>query len=518
MARPTIKIGVKFESSQEASKKLDTLIKGLEGSTKGLKFDLGLDTASKSFKEFSGILEKVQKQMQGMKLNVNMSGDPKASVRAVEGAIDQLQKKMTNFKMNGLLDEKAIANAQSKLNSINTDTPVKEIKKIKESFKELSQAENNIVKLQNQLNKLNLEKNKMNSSGTKSNAEVAYLKELENQIKLTESAMKKAKGGSPVDSKKITSDVNASNSALKQLRQEAQLTNTEMGKTGATFSSSFGQMAQMMGIFNLAYMGMNMLRNSFREGFEAAKQMDSAISTLKITMNGMVKEELQGMVTRSQNLATELSSTSNIVMEAVKTFANAQESMDSIFNKTSSAVILSNLTGLDIQTTVDTIQSATKQFDALGDGSAKSSMKVADSMVAISKSMSLDFSTGIKDFSESLNILGSLANEVGMDVDQTLGLIGTGMEKLRMSGSELATSMKTVISRMYRTKDGEANSAELLKTEEALKSINIEMYDQERNSRNFIDVMQELNGQWDNLTDKERMYIADAMGKQICPL
>ncbi|MGL5767726.1 MAG: hypothetical protein ACRCX8_19000, partial [Sarcina sp.] len=74
MARPTIKIGVKFESSQEAAKKLESLVKQLEGANKGLKLDLGLDTASKSFKEFSSILEKVQKQMQNMTLKVNMNG------------------------------------------------------------------------------------------------------------------------------------------------------------------------------------------------------------------------------------------------------------------------------------------------------------------------------------------------------------------------------------------------------------------------------------------------------------
>ncbi|MGL5765675.1 MAG: phage tail tape measure protein, partial [Sarcina sp.] len=458
------------------------------------------------------ILEKVQKQMQNMTLKVNMNGDPRASIKGVESAIDQLKKKMTNFRINNLLDEKTMSNAQKQLNSINANTPVKEIKRIKEAFKDLSQAENNIVRLQNHLNKLNLEKNKMNSSGTKSNDEVVYLKELENQIKITEAAMKKARSGSPVDSKKITSDTSKSTHALKQLRQEAQLTNAEMNK--GTFGSAFGQMAQLVGIFNVAYMGMNMLRNSFREGFEAVKQMDSAMTTLSITMEGMTSEGLQEMATRSQEMATALYSTSNTVMEAVKTFANAGETVDSIFEKTSSAVILSNLTGLDIQTTVDTIQSAVKQFDALADGSAESSMKVADSMVAISKSLGLDFSKGVKEMSESISIIGSLSQQLGMDIDQTLAIVASGMEKMRVSGSEFATSLKTIMVRTMRIKSDGIEEKDWSKAEQALDGIGIKIRNLHTGEmRNFMDIMRDISKEWEYMDDASRMALGEAMGK-----
>lgn len=252
---------------------------------------------------------------------------------------------------------------------------------------------------------------------------------------------------------------------------------------------------------------------SFRQGIEDVKQLDLAITTLKMTMQELSEVQIVGLMKSSQKMARELKADIGTVLNSVSTVANAQESIDSILNKTRPAVVLSNLTGLSSSDTVNMIQGAIYQFDALADGSAKSAMRVADSMVSISKSLGMDFATGIQGMSESVTILGSVANQVGMTMEETLSQIAAVAETTRASFSETATAMKAIISRVMRVPDGETTSDEMLKAQKALESVGVTVRDRVTGDmRDFDDIMQDLANRFDTLKGKEQDYIADALG------
>ena len=60
---------------------------------------------------------------------------------------------------------------------------------------------------------------------------------------------------------------------------------------------------------------------------------------------------------------------------------------------------------------------------------------------------------------------------------------------------------------------GDATGEEMLKAEEALDSIGVAIRDKATgNMREFDDIIKDLAGRWDNLTEAERNYIGDAMG------
>lgn len=319
---------------------------------------------------------------------------------------------------------------------------------------------------------------------------------------------------------KSMNDLNTYTSKLDATLKTTKADITSMGKEWSnstksvnTFGGAISEATKKIGIFSLGYMAISKIRTSISDGIEAVKDMDKAMTTLKITMNGMSDTALKNVGKQAQELATSLSSTTSKVLEAVTTFANAGETVNSIMNKTGSAIILSNLTGLDTSTTVDTIQSATQQFEELSDGSEKSAMKVTDSMTAISKALGVDFSKGISEMSESLNILGNLSSQLGGDLDDTLALISTGMEKMRVSGSEMATSLKTIMVRTMRISGEGVTEDQFKNAEKALSDVGIKIRDLNTGEMQpFMVTLKQIAEKWDTMSQAGQMALGEQLG------
>ena len=209
-----------------------------------------------------------------------------------------------------------------------------------------------------------------------------------------------------------------------------------------------------------------------REGVSAVQELNSAMVTLRMTMTEFSEKDITRLVDKSIELSKTLKTNVSDVLEAVKTVANAGETMESIMNKSKAALIISNLSGTSVGDSVNMIQSATRQFDDLKDASEASTMAVADSMIAISKSLGMDFSEGIQGMSEGLSILGSVANQFGMDLNETLSMLAATSETTRSSFSETATALKTIMARTMRigSLDSDVSFEDMLKTETGNKA------------------------------------------------
>lgn len=306
----------------------------------------------------------------------------------------------------------------------------------------------------------------------------------------------------------VREQVKRLNLEIRELASDANIkrvknTKTLLGSLSTTFKNLTAYVSGAMLI--------RQFWNGLREGIQTVKELDDAITTLRITMEKFTDREINTLIKKSQELSKTLKANINDVLTTVKTVANENETMESIMAKTTPSVILSNLTGLGTDQTVEMIQGAMQQFKELEDQSAESAMKVADSMVAISKSLSMDFSKGVVGMSEGVEILGSLADQVEMDLDTVLSVMSATAEKTRLSYSEIANALKTTISRTMRVADpsGEVSEADMLKTEKALNSVGIAIRNlQTGEMRPFMDVITDLSDKWGDLTEAQQSYVA----------
>lgn len=454
--------------------------------------------------------------------NVAVSDNVQQMAKLAEQVVNtknKLQGKINIAKNNDFIDVSVIDDLQSKLNSISTITPKNEIKELETVINNLSSSDKSVVRVQSAISRM---ENSLTALKTKygslvgDSSSINQLEQYERELSNLRNILNELTNGKTFSGEKLSSEINKGTDAGKRLANSVKDSSEALKlatKDATTFTSAFKSMMTKVGLASASYMILNKLKQSLRDGIEAVKEMDSAITTLRITMDGMTKSSLNSMVLQSQQLATNLSSTTTKVLEAVKTFANASETIDSIMAKTSSAIILSNLTGLDTQTTVDTIQSATQQFEELSDGSEKSAMKVTDSMVAISRALGMDFSKGIREMSESIGILGSLSQQLGGDLDQTLALIAGGMGKLRLSGTEIATSMKTIMVRTQRVSGEGVSEEDFKNAEKALNNIGIKIRDLNTGKMQpFMETMQQVSAKWDTMSESAQLSLGEQLG------
>ena len=285
-------------------------------------------------------------------------------------------------------------------------------------------------------------------------------------------------------------------------------------ETGGAVDSLRNSLNMIAGYFS-AYTLVNRFFNEFKEGLQAVQELDSAMATLRMTMTNFTEKDITKLVDKSIELSKTLKTNVSDVLEAVKTVANAEETMDTILNKSKAALIISNLSGVSVGESVNMIQSATRQFKDLEDASEASTMAVADSMIAISKSLGMDFSEGIVGLSEGLSILGSVANQFKMDLNETLSMIASTAETTRSSFSETATALRMIMARTMRvgSLDSSVTYDDMLKTEKALASIGVAIRNLETNEmRGFKEIMSELHDKFYDLDEATQSYVADAMG------
>lgn len=346
--------------------------------------------------------------------------------------IDGFERAVALLRQTGSVSEEVISKMEAKFQGFTTKTSREEITLFARDLSNLSKDDKALTPLNKRFDALKLKIKELRAQAVEINnvKAIAQLDSIEKEMKQVTDQSSKMKSGLAVNTNVATESLNKMEASAKSVAKSMQGVST----SSSTFGSTMRDFGQLFGMYSLAYTGVRMLTTGIREGFNAVKEMDKTLTTLSITLDGITGSQLKTFGADLQNLSRDLSTTTSRVLETSQVFANLSETLDSIKNKTKSAVILGNISGAGVEESVNAIQGATQQFRDLADGTEESSMKVTDSMTAISKSLAIDFGAGIRGFIDGVSIMGGVSDQLGMDLDDTLAVLGTGMEKLRMTG------------------------------------------------------------------------------------
>lgn len=235
-----------------------------------------------------------------------------------------------------------------------------------------------------------------------------------------------------------------------------------------------------------------------------AKELDSALVNINYTMD-VTSSQLENIGNKSIDMAKNLKTSVENVLGAVKLYANAKETADSILEKAQPAIMLSNVTGFSGEESAKYLQTIMNQFDLTQDHL----MSISDTIQGVSQSMAHDFSDGIVQINEGISTSGEVARAAGMDLADYASMIGLLVEKTGLAGSQLGNSVKTIITRT--TKAGEIlgiDEGEISDAEKALRNVGVEVRKTDGEFNAFNDTMRELAKQWDSLSDVEKSNIA----------
>lgn len=296
---------------------------------------------------------------------------------------------------------------------------------------------------------------------------------------------------------KLMSDVVASTRRVAAEQKKAE-------KSNQSFFASLKKNFSFLSYWTSAnYIFMTTIRK-IKEMVGNVHELEEALVDINYTME-LSGRQLKEIGESSLQMAKDLNTSAGNILGAVKLYANAKESAESILQKAKPAIMLSNVTGFSGEESAKYLQTIMNQFDLTQDDL----MGISDTIQAISQSIAHDFADGIVQINEGIATSGEVARAAGMDLSEYASMIGLLVEKTGLQGSQLGNSLKTIITRT--TKAGKImgiDEGEISDAEKSLRSVGIEVRKTDGEFKDFNDTMSELSKQWDSLSDVEKSNIS----------
>lgn len=247
------------------------------------------------------------------------------------------------------------------------------------------------------------------------------------------------------------------------------------------------------------------IRSQIESAGKAVTDLNQAMTLVNMTMSNMTDASLNSLKQQSISMAKELSTYTKTVTDAITIYANENESATSMLTKAQPTVLLSAASGMKASAAADAIQGILNQFDMAED----QAMHVADVTEKLSTEIALDFSEGCNKIADAVSVSGSVVDEAGMDFEKYASIVAAVAENTRQSGSVIGNAMKTIFSRISRSKDGLTTDAEMSDAEEAFKSVGVSVRGADGDLRDVSDTLDDLNKVWGTLNKSQKSYVSE---------
>lgn len=256
----------------------------------------------------------------------------------------------------------------------------------------------------------------------------------------------------------------------------------------------------------LKYEAFKFIEEQCSAAVKAVTELNTAMTKVNMTMLDMPDSKLDDLASQSLDMAKELSTYTKTVTDAVTIYANANETVSGILEKSQPTVLLASAADMRASEAADTIQGIINQFN-LEDSDA---MHVADSIEKLSSEIAVDFSKGIETISQAVKVGGSVMEEAGLSYEKYGAIVSAAAEKTRASGSVLGNAYKTIASRISRSKDGQTTTEQQADAEKAFNSVGVSIRSTDGTFRDLSDTLDDLNSVWGSLNNTQRSYVAEA--------
>lgn len=406
---------------------------------------------------------------------------------------NQLQSKLTTASNNSFIDTSVIDKLQTKLNSINTNTPEKEINELKSAINNLSSSDSGIVRIQNTLVKLQeriseIKKDKLDLINT---TEINELKSAENEVKRLGDMLKSLQSGNVIDGKAISNQINVANNSVRTLEKSFDDLDNTTGKLSSTMKDIFSY--ALGGSAFYAFM------NSIKSAVDTTIELDSAMRDLKRVTEETDSTYSKFMKTANQT-AIELGTTTSGAIEATTRFSQLGYSFDEASESLSKyALILSNVADMSASDASSAIVSVLKGFQL----ETEDVSRIVDVINQAGNKFALDSNS----LAEGLRIGAANLSIAGNDLEQASAMIIAGTEVMQDSDT-VANGLKTIGMRLRGvSEDGEELNASL---GELVKNLTgVDLTDANGEFRSTYDILIDISKVFDTLNSKEQALLLE---------
>lgn len=257
-----------------------------------------------------------------------------------------------------------------------------------------------------------------------------------------------------------------------------------------------------------------------------ALDLDDAYTDIAISMD-ITKEEFNGWVDTASEIARANGVTTNSIMDMVKIYAQAGQSLEDIQDKLQGTAAIQNITQWDADQTTAVVNSIINQFDLAGEATSKFAYDsgaaieyFGDRLVYLSNNLSMDNVAAIQEMASAIDDAGSVIHSAGGSMEWYMAITGKLAETTNMTGSEIGAAMRMITARTLR--QGEAVEAlgesaddleyKMSKAEDALSQIGVTIRGETADELLSIEeILGKVAKAWDKLSDSQKQSVAEAM-------
>ena len=183
--------------------------------------------------------------------------------------------------------------------------------------------------------------------------------------------------------------------------------------------------------------------NVIQDSVQHIRNLDEAYANVKRTM-GTSRQEFDEMVDAANDVANQYGVTTDSMLEMIKIYGNAGESMDNILAKLDMAAAFQALTGQDAQQVTTAMQAIMNQFDMAqdtADQTSASMQKLGDVMVAVGYSLEKDEGLAMQDIIAGVETAGAVINNAGGSFEWLTAVVATLSEQMNATGDETGNAI-----------------------------------------------------------------------------
>jgi TP901 family phage tail tape measure protein len=234
------------------------------------------------------------------------------------------------------------------------------------------------------------------------------------------------------------------------------------------------------------------VQRAFGEVVKATIQVEKSLTDINVVLNASARD-LGKFGKELFGIAKNTGQGFDQVAKAATEFARQGLGIEETLKRTSDALILSRLSGLDAARSVETLTAAVNTFSRAGLTSTQIINKLANVDAA--------FAVSTADLAEAISRVGSTAQDVGVDFDQLLAIVTAAQQTTARGGAVIGNSFKTIFTRLQRTD-----------TLDELENLGIAVKDLQGNTLPAVQILKNLSDVFYTLSDSQRASAAETVG------
>lgn len=407
---------------------------------------------------------------------------------------DGLQSKLNVNKNNEFIDVSVFKNLQNKLNSINTNTPEKEIKELQNAISNLGSSDKNIVRLQNTISKIESNLNNTKLKFGNNVVDTNTISQLENLKKI----LSDLQGGKSFSGVKISDSINKANSSVRDLNNSLKETSTNTNRFGSSLKNAFAN----VGIYVGAYEVIRKTIDVVKDASQYVIQLDSALVGLKKVTNETDATYKQFLET-AHNASLELGTQADKFTEATESWAKTGKSLAEATQLAKNTMLLTKVGDVaDVDTAQTYLLPALQAFNI----EAEKSIGLVDEYNNLSNNMATD----VPKMGEAMSRGASSLSVAGNSLEETLALIATASQNTQLSGETIGNGFKSISLRIAEFKDEDGQI--IPKFEEQMKSLGVTMRDQDGQILSTYNILNQVAQKYGDMDKNTQLMTSQLLG------